>query len=105
MPLLLRDMHIEMRTLGAELLAVFTRVQSPVDSKLDAIQAHVPQVCVLNKGHATAAGVHTAPQAAGCNCRRPRQRKAQPGLKGSRRVLRRYFGACVRRCVVWRRVH
>jgi LmbE family N-acetylglucosaminyl deacetylase len=43
-PLLLRDMHIEMRTLGAELLAVFTRVQSPVDSKLDAIQAHVPQV-------------------------------------------------------------
>lgn len=43
-PLLLRDIHIEMRTLGAELLAVFTRVQSPVDSKLDAIQAHVPQV-------------------------------------------------------------
>lgn len=43
-PLLLRDIHIEMRTLGAELLAVFTGVQSPVDSKLDAIQAHVPQV-------------------------------------------------------------
>lgn len=43
-PLLLRDIHIEMRTLGAELLAVFTRVQSPVDSKLEAIQAHVPQV-------------------------------------------------------------
>jgi hypothetical protein len=43
-PLLLKDIHIEMRTLGAELLAVFTRVQSPVDSKLDSIQAHVPQV-------------------------------------------------------------
>lgn len=97
MPLLLRDMHIEMRTLGAELLAVFTRVQSPVDSKLDAIQAHVPQVGVLNNGHTTAAGVHTATQAAGCaECCRPRQRKAQHGLKGSRRVLRRHFGACVR---------
>lgn len=46
-PLLLKDIHIEMRTLGAELLAVFTRVQSPVDSKLESIQAHVPQV----RGH------------------------------------------------------
>jgi hypothetical protein len=44
-PLLLKDMHIEMRTLGAELLAVFTRVQSQVDCQLDAIQVHVPQVC------------------------------------------------------------
>jgi hypothetical protein len=44
-PLLLKDMHIEMRTLGAELLAVFTRVQSQVDCQLDAIQLHVPQVC------------------------------------------------------------
>jgi hypothetical protein len=43
-PLLLKDMHIEMRTLGAELLAVFTRVQSQVDCQLDAIQVHVPQV-------------------------------------------------------------
>ena len=43
-PLLLKDIHIEMRTLGAKLLAVFTRVQSPVDSKLESIQAHVPQV-------------------------------------------------------------
>lgn len=44
-PLLLRDMHIEMRTLGAELLAVFTAVQSHADSRLEAIQAHMPQVC------------------------------------------------------------
>jgi hypothetical protein len=43
-PLLLKDMHIEMRTLGAELLAVFTRVQSQVDCQLDAIQVHLPQV-------------------------------------------------------------
>jgi hypothetical protein len=43
-PLLLRDMHIEMRTLGAELLAVFTEVQTQADCKLDAIQAHTPQV-------------------------------------------------------------
>lgn len=43
-PLLLKDMHIEMRTLGAELLAVFTRVQSQVDCQLNAIQVHVPQV-------------------------------------------------------------
>jgi hypothetical protein len=47
-PLLLKDIHIEMRTLGAELLAVFTQVQSPVDSKLDPIQAHVPQVRSLS---------------------------------------------------------
>lgn len=46
-PLLLKDMHIEMRTLGAELLAVFTSVQSPEDSKLDAIQAHVSQVTFM----------------------------------------------------------
>lgn len=43
-PLLLKDMHIEMRTLGAELLAVFTKVQSQVDNQLDAIQEHIPQV-------------------------------------------------------------
>lgn len=44
-PLLLKDLHIEMRTLGAELLAVFTKVQSQVDNKLDSIQSQVPQVC------------------------------------------------------------
>lgn len=33
-----------MRTLGAELLAVFTKAQSQVDNKLDAIQSQVPQV-------------------------------------------------------------
>jgi hypothetical protein len=48
-PLLLRDMHIEMRTLGAELLAVFTSVQSAVDNQLDPIQAHVPQVGSLKQ--------------------------------------------------------
>lgn len=51
-PLLLKDMHLEMRTLGAELLAVFIRVQSQVDSKLDAIQAHVPQVGHAARTHA-----------------------------------------------------
>lgn len=41
---MLKDLHIEMRSLGAELLAVFTKVQSQVDNKLDAIQSQVPQV-------------------------------------------------------------
>jgi hypothetical protein len=43
-PSLLHDIHIEMRTLGAELLAVFTKVQTPVDNKLEAIQSHIPLV-------------------------------------------------------------
>jgi hypothetical protein len=43
-PLLLRDPHLEMRTLGAELLRAFTAVQSETDTKLDAIQALTPLV-------------------------------------------------------------
>ncbi|GBF93271.1 hypothetical protein Rsub_06003 [Raphidocelis subcapitata] len=44
-PLLLRDPHIEVRTLGAELLSAFTRVQPEAESRLDAIQALVPLTC------------------------------------------------------------
>jgi hypothetical protein len=62
-PLLLRDIHIEMRTLGAELLSVFTSVQSPADTKLDAIQAHTPQVRVWLSGCA-AMSQHTCMQGA-----------------------------------------
>eukprot|EP00775_Hariotina_reticulata_P007806 gene7806-8003_t len=53
-PSLLHDIHIEMRTLGAELLAVFTKVQTPVDSKLDAIQSHIPLVCKAAQAALTA---------------------------------------------------
>ncbi len=43
-PVLLRDQHIEMRTLGAELLAAFAAVQSEADTKLEAIQEMTPLV-------------------------------------------------------------
>lgn len=43
-PLLLRDPHLEMRTLGAELLAVFTAAQTEADTQLGAIQEMTPLV-------------------------------------------------------------
>jgi hypothetical protein len=43
-PLLLRDPHLDMRTLGAELLTAFTAVQSESDTNLAAIQAITPLV-------------------------------------------------------------
>jgi len=43
-PLLLRDPHIEIRTLGAELLAAFSAVQTEADTKLEAIQEMTPLV-------------------------------------------------------------
>jgi hypothetical protein len=55
-PLLLRDIHIEMRTLGAELLAVFTRVQSQADSRPEAIQTHVSLVCIHTRAPNPPAG-------------------------------------------------
>lgn len=43
-PLLLKDVHLEMRTLGAELLCAFTAVQTDSDTKLEAIQDMTPLV-------------------------------------------------------------
>ncbi|KAI8464448.1 MAG: hypothetical protein J3K34DRAFT_526188 [Monoraphidium minutum] len=44
-PLLLRDAHLDMRTLGAELLAAFTAVQGEADAQLGAIQEMTPLAC------------------------------------------------------------
>jgi hypothetical protein len=45
-PALLEDGRTEMRTMGAELLCVTTRVQGEGDNKLDALQDNTPLVRV-----------------------------------------------------------
>lgn len=44
-PVLLKDAHIEVRTLGAELLCAFTAVQGESDTKLADIQKMTPLAC------------------------------------------------------------
>ena len=66
-PLLLRDSHIEMRALGAELLAAFAAVQTEADAgALEAAQALVPLTCRAARRalHAEEAGAAVARAAA-----------------------------------------